>query len=375
MTGKRQTELAALTGNRGPEEDVPQEVPNAFFRFCRTDNGTAPFLPEPADQSVPETGAASSAAFTRYAWRRLRKNKAAVFSLCLLAFIMLIAFFAPLIAPHPPNEQHIPYANLPPRISGLRVRGFNGELRFRGSWVNRYKEAGIPDDVFFIFGTDEFGRDLFSRTLYGTRISLVIAFIAAFLDLSIGILYGLSSAMRGGRTDTILQRFLEILSGVPSLVLVVLLLLVFRPGIISIVFALAISSWIPMARLVRAQTLRVKELEYVLAARSLGAGTASIAFFHVLPNIAGTIVVRTMFSIPAAIFFETFLSFIGVGMKIPNASLGTLLGGGYKVFRIYPYQLWFPAIILCVIMLAFNLFADGLRDVLDPRQKENYDAP
>ncbi|MDR1178190.1 MAG: ABC transporter permease [Spirochaetaceae bacterium] len=368
MSGENQRKSAALI--RGVKDEFPV-VQDALFRFCGT--GTAPGLPEPPEAApVPQAGVKASTAFTRDAWRRLWKNRTASFSLCVLALVIITAFSAPLIARHPPNEQHIPYANLPPRIKGVRIRGFNGELRFRGSWVDRYVQSGVPDDVFFIFGTDEFGRDLFSRTLYGTRISLVIAFIAAFLDLSIGVLYGLSSAMRGGRTDTILQRVLEILSGVPSLVLVVLLLLVFKPGIVSIIFALTISSWIPMARLVRAQTLRVKELEYMLAARSLGAGTARTALSHVLPNIAGTIVVRTMFSIPAAIFFETFLSFIGVGMKIPNASLGTLLGGGYKVFRIYPYQLWFPAVILCVIMLAFNLFADGLRDTLDPKMKENH---
>jgi oligopeptide transport system permease protein len=148
------------------------------------------------------------------------------------------------------------------------------------------------------------------------------------------------------------------------------MLLIFKPGILSIIFALTISSWIPMARIVRGQTLCIKNLEYVQAAKALGSSQVHNAISHILPNIAGIVVVRAMFSIPSAIFFETFLSFIGVGMKIPNASLGTLLNGGYKMFRIHPYQMWIPSVILCIIMLAFNLLADGLRDALDPKMKE-----
>ena len=355
---------AAPKAPAAPENAAAPEsaaYPAEYFRFREQ-------RPGEAEEAAP--AAQPSLSFAQDSWRRLGKNKAALGAGALLALIITAAFLAPLLAPRPPNEQHIPYANLPPRLPGISLRGLNGELKFRGQWVNRYEQAALPADLYFLFGTDEFGRDLFSRSLYGARISLVIAFIAALMDLSIGVVYGLGSALGGGRTDTLMQRLLEILSGVPSLILVVLLLLIFRPGILSIIFALVISSWIPMARLVRAQTLRVRELEYVLAARALGSGTLRIAFFHVLPNIAGTVIVRTMFSIPAAIFFETFLSFIGVGMKIPNASLGTLLGGGYKMFRIYPYQMWFPAAILCVIMLAFNLLADGLRDAFDPKLKD-----
>ena len=335
----------------------PAEIPRELFRF------------QPAKTQAEEAGA-PSLTFLQDAWRRLCRNRAAVFSMALLLVILAVAFLAPVLAPYDPNAQNVPRANLPPRIPGVNIVGLNGFATLAGRPVDRYALAHVPADVSYFFGTDEFGRDLFSRTLYGMRISLIIAFIAAFLDLTIGVVYGLVSAMKGGRTDTILQRVLEILSGIPSLVLVVLMLLIFSPGLISIVFALTISSWIPMARMVRAQTLRIRNLEYVLAARALGTSPVHIALSHVLPNIASIVVVRAMFSIPAAIFFETFLSFIGVGMKIPNASLGTLLNGGYKVFRIYPYQMWLPAIILCVIMLAFNLFADGLRDAFDPKMKE-----
>lgn len=336
-----------------------EEIPASLFRFAQA--GRA--------QEIPAKTAAAPT-FAQDAWRRLRKNKAALASMALLGVILTLAFLAPVLAPYNPNTQNIPHANLPPRIPGLDVNGLNGSLQMRGEWLDRYALANVPEDLNYIFGTDEFGRDLLSRSLYGTRISLIIAFIAAALDLTIGVGYGLISAMRGGRTDNIMQRVLEILTGIPSLVLVVLMLLIFDPGIFSIIFALTISSWVPMARMVRAQTLRIKNLEYVQAARALGASRASICLSHVLPNIASIVVVRAMFSIPTAIFFETFLSFIGVGMKIPNASLGTLLNGGYKVFRIFSYQMWIPAAILCVLMLAFNLFADGLRDALDPKMKE-----
>jgi oligopeptide transport system permease protein len=336
----------------------PEHIPDELFKF------RSAAAPEPDRQVL-------SLSFAQDAWRRLRKNRAAAAALGILLVIITLSFLSPLLAPHDPNVQNIPHANLPPRIPGVSVKGFNGYTYFKGVLVDRYAAAGVPADVCYPFGTDEFGRDLLSRTLYGTRISLIIAFIAAFLDLSIGVFYGLSSALKGGMTDMVMQRVLEIINGVPNLVLVVLMLLIFRPGILSIILALTLSSWIPMARIVRAQTLRIKNLEYVQAARALGSSPARIALFHVLPNIAGTVAVRTMFSIPTAIFFETFLSFIGVGMKIPNASLGTLLNGGYKVFRIYSYQMAIPAVILCVIMLAFNIFADGLRDAFDPRMKDS----
>ena len=325
-------------------------------------------LSAPATSAEPELPPALG--FLGDSWRKLKKNKVAVISLVVLGIIVILAMLAPVLAPYPPNDQNLAYKNLPPRIPGIQINGLNGYRSFRGSWTDAYATANVPDDVNFYFGTDEFGRDLFSRMLYGTRISLTIAFIAALLDLSIGIAYGLYSGMKGGRVDTVMQRILEILSGIPSLVLVVLMLLVFEPGITSIILAMVISSWIPMARVVRAQTLKIKQLEYIQAARALGTSELKIALTHVLPNISGVVIVRAMFSIPSAIFFETFLSFIGVGMKIPNASIGTLLNGGYKVFRLYPSQMFIPAIILCLIMLSFNLFADGLRDVFDPKMKE-----
>ena len=316
-----------------------EELPDSAFRFLSAAQLNAePELPPAADA-------------LQDAWRRLRKNRVAVFSALVLLVLILLAALAPVLAPYPPNEQHLPYRNLPPRLPGVSVNGLNGYRLFRGRWTDAYAKANVPDDVHFLFGTDEFGRDLFSRTLYGTRISMIIAFMAALLDL----IKTLPTSLR---------------SGPPSLVLVVMMLLVFEPGMTSIILAMVISSWIPMARVVRAQTIKVKQMEYIQAAQALGASGLQIALNHVLPNISGVVIVRAMFSIPSAIFFEMFLSFIGVGMKIPDASLGTLLNGGYKVFRLYPYQMFIPAVILCVIMLSFNLLADGLRDVFEPKMKE-----
>jgi oligopeptide transport system permease protein len=328
------------------------------------------FVPYVSSRQEAEPELPRALSFLEDSWRKLRKNKAAVVTMALLLIITALAFLAPKISPFDPNEQHLSWKNLPPKWPGVNIDGLNGTTLFRGRRVDSYELAKVPQEQYFLFGTDEFGRDLLSRCLWGTRISLIIAFVAAALDLTIGIAYGLFSGMKGGRTDTVMQRILEILSGIPSLVLVVLMLLIFEPGIISIILAMTISSWIPMARVVRAETLKIKQMEYVQAATALGASPVRIALSHVLPNISGIVIVRAMFSIPSAIFFETFLSFLGVGMRIPNASIGTLLNGGYKVFKLYPYQMFIPALILCVIMLSFNLFADGLRDVFDPKMKE-----
>ena len=337
---------------------IAASVPDsAFVKYQPTQAEAEPELPR-------------ALSFLEDSWRKLRKNKAAVVTMILLLVITALAFSAPVLSPFDPNEQHLSWKNLPPKWPGVQIDGLNGTTLFRGRRVDSYELAKVPEGQCFLFGTDEFGRDLLSRCLWGTRISLIIAFIAALLDLSIGIAYGLFSGMKGGRTDTVMQRTLEILSGIPSLVLVVLMLLIFEPGITSIILAMTISSWIPMARVVRAETLKIKQMEYVQAAKALGASNVKIALSHILPNISGIVIVRAMFSIPTAIFFETFLSFLGVGMRIPNASIGTLLNGGYKVFKLYPYQMFIPALILCVIMLSFNLFADGLRDVFDPKMKE-----
>lgn len=310
--------------------------------------------------------------FFQDAWRRLKKNKAAMISLLVAIIIIVVAIAAPLLTPHSPFKQNPSFSNLPPKIPGLEsFSWFDGKSVNRGgTLVDSYEMAGVPEDVYFYLGTDSLGRDLLSRILYGTRISLLVAFVAVFINFVFGIIYGLISGWVGGKLDTFMQRILEILSGIPNLVIVVLMLLVLKPGITSIIITIALTSWINMSRVVRAQTIRLKQQEYVLAARVLGQSTFKIMFTHLLPNMLGIIIVQVMFAIPSAIFFEAFLSFIGIGIPAPNASLGTLLNDGYQTFRFLPHLMWYPAIMISLIMLSFNLLADGLRDAFDPKMKE-----
>ncbi|MCV2499098.1 ABC transporter permease [Melissococcus plutonius] len=312
-----------------------------------------------------------SLSFLQDSWRRLKKNKAAVISMCILSIVLLISIVTIWVTPHNPNQQNVSYINLPPRIPGLEgINGLNGKTVVANKVVDKYANANVPKNVNFYLGTDGLGRDVLSRLFMGTRISLLIALIAALLDITIGVTYGLISGMLGGKVDTVMQRILEIISGIPNLVVMILMLTVLNPGILSIVLAMVITNWVSMARIVRAQALKLKDQEFVLAAQTLGESRIKIAIKHILPNISSVIIVQMMFSIPAAIFFEAFLSFIGLGLRPPTASLGTLLNEGYKTFRFLPYLLWIPAVALSIIMICFNLLADGLRDAFDPKMKE-----
>ncbi|WP_317635026.1 ABC transporter permease [Xylocopilactobacillus apicola] len=324
-----------------------------------------------SDQSADqEKISAPSLTFVQDAIRRLCHNKVAVVAFIVLVIMGVLAFLAPVIAPHNPNAQNPDYANLPPRIANSNIPGFRGKIKnAAGVVVDPYKANNVPKNRTYILGTDYLGRDLFSRILYGTRLSLIIAFIAALVDLIIGLPYGIISGWKGGSVDLVMQRIIEIISSVPNLIVAILLLLVLKPGLQSIILAIAFSSWVTMARLIRAQTLKLKEQEYVLASITIGETPLRIARKHLIPNLSSTIIIQTMFSIPSAIFFEAFLSFIGIGIPAPNASLGTLLSDGQKAFRFLPYQMWYPALVLCILMISFNFFADGLRDAFDPKSE------
>jgi oligopeptide transport system permease protein len=273
------------------------------------------------------------------AWRRLKKNKLAMLGLFMLIFLAVMAIIGPFLQKYGYDVQDLTARNQAPSAQ---------------HW----------------FGTDDFGRDLWVRVWWGTRISLFIGIMAALMDLFIGVLYGGISAYYGGKVDDMMQRFIEIVYAIPYLLITVLLIMVMGSGIWTIVLAYGVTGWIAMARLVRGQVLSLKEQEYVLAARTLGASPWRIISRHLIPNALGFIIVQVTFTIPQAIFTEAFLSFLGLGVKVPLASLGMLLSDGVGSMRSFPWRLLFPSIVFSLMMLSFNLLGDGLRDALDPKMRK-----
>ena len=305
---------------------------------------------------------------------RFIRNKGAIFGLIMIAIIIFFAIVGPSMTPYTYESQIIEQQNLAPRIPGLEKLGiFDGseKIYFGGRAIeaNGYEKGGF-DDVYYWFGSDTLGRDIFTRVWEGTRISLYIAVVAVIIDVLFGLSYGLISGYFGGKLDAIMQRCAEILNSIPNLVIVTLMILVLSPGLGAIIVALMITGWIPMSRIARAQMLKLKEQEFVLASKTLGAGPMRIIFKEIMPNIIGQIITQTMFSIPHAIFTEAFLAFVGLGIPAPMASLGTLISDSYKNFSTHPYMIVSPLIVLAFLMLSFNLVADGLRDALDPKQKD-----
>lgn len=367
------------------------------------------FEPLEKTEDTSEKISTPSRTFMQDAMRTLLKNKQAMISLFILVFIIILSFVGPMMNSFGYNDQDLTRSKIPPRVKALEDiswLGFDGMLtgKYEGNTLaaaekkaimrfdnaedfieievlndgedgkpakvkatyDVYEAKGLQDTYFWL-GTDNLGRDQWTRLWEGTQISLFIAFIAAAIDLVIGVAYGGISAYYGGRVDNIMQRILEVLIGIPSLVIILLMVVVLKPGMTSIIVALTITGWIGMARLVRGEVLKLKNQEFILAARTLGTPSKKIIGKHLLPNISGIIIINTMFTIPNAIFFEAFLSFIGLGLAPPAASLGTLINGGYEALRLYPYLLLYPAIIISVIMIAFNILADGLRDAFDPK--------
>ncbi len=323
-----------------------------------------------------------SLTFWKDAWVRLKKNKGALVGLVMVTLIILLAIFAPMVSPYDYKEQDptLKTQYLPPKIPVLENVSwlpFDGEMAdITGAtdengdpvMIDYYAETGEED--YHYFGTDEFGRDIWTRVWYGARISIAIGILAALIDFCIGVAYGGISGYFGGKVDIIMQRFSEILIGIPFLVIVILMMLVLGPGFWSIVFAMVVTGWIGMSRIVRGQFLKLKNQEYVMAATTLGASSSRIILKHLLPNSLGPLIISIMFTIPSAIFFESFLSFIGLGIPAPQASLGSLVSDALPVLFIYPYMLIIPAIILSVLILSFNLIADGLRDAIDPKMRK-----
>ena len=298
------------------------------------------FGPLGVDEQESERIAGPPVGFWRDAWTRLKKNRGALISLAIIVLLFAMAFaIGPLVASQSPYAQDL-------------------SRRF-----------AAPSAEFW-FGTDEFGRDMWTRVWAGTRVSLYIAFLAALLDMFVGVTFGAVSGFLGGRVDDLMQRVIEILNGIPYLVVAILAMVVFEPGIITISIAIGITGWTYMARIVRGRMLQLKDQEFTLASRSLGASRSRLVWKHLIPNALGPIIVNLMFTIPSAIFAEAFLSFIGLGIQVPEASLGSLISDGASQIRFHPYLLWFPSLVFCLIMICFNLLGDGLRDALDPKMRK-----
>jgi len=311
-------------------------------------------------------------------WKEVRKrffrNKGAVISLIVVLCIGFFAAVGPSMSGHTYSDQKLTQKNFAPRVPLLEELGiFNGDETLNTTTgskiVNGYQDKNLTS-VYYWFGSDTLGRDIWTRVWEGTRISLGIALCAALIDFLIGMSYGLISGYYGGRVDSIMQRIAEIINGIPRLVIVTLLMLILPRGFWTIVFALMITEWIRMSRIARAEMLKLKESEFVLASRTLGARDLRIIFREILPNIVGPIITQIMFSIPTAIFTEAFLSFVGLGIPVPMCSLGSLIADAFNSFTTHPYQIIPPIIVLALLMLCFNMLADGLREAFDPKFKE-----
>lgn len=280
--------------------------------------------------------------------KRLKKNKAAIISLYFIIFVVLVAALAPVIAPYPYDLQ-----NVDATLQGPSLK--------------------------YLLGTDALGRDILSRLIYGARISMAIAVFTALVSLFMGTLYGAVSGWFGGKVDAILMRLVDTLYSVPALVLLVLAKVVIESSgyfhdpefraLFSIFGALSIYGWMGMARIVRGQVLQAKEMSYVEAARALGIQQFSIVSRHIIPNILGPVIVTLTFQIPSNVMFESFLSFIGLGLQPPFSSWGVLANEGWRSLRSFPHLILSPGIAIFLTMLAFNMLGDGLRDAFDPKMK------
>lgn len=295
------------------------------------------FTPKRRNKDDAEAVVRPSLSYWQDAWKRLLKNKLAVLGFVFLIGLIVMAVIGPILSPHDVTKQTLSNQNLPPSLE---------------HW----------------FGTDDLGRDVFTRTWYGARISLFVGFMAALIDFVIGIVYGGIAGYKGGKVDHVMMRIVEILYGLPYLLVVILLMVVMGPGLLTIIVALTVTGWIGMARIVRGQVLQIKNYEFILASKTFGTKTARIIRKNLIPNTMGPIIVQMTLTVPSAIFAEAFLSFLGLGIQAPYASWGVMANDGLStILSGYWWRLFFPALFISLTMFSFNVLGDGLQDALDPK--------
>ncbi|MFD2638912.1 ABC transporter permease [Piscibacillus salipiscarius] len=297
------------------------------------------FEPLVRDESDAEKISGESTSYWKDAWRRFKKNKLALFGVGVILFLAFMSFF------------------------GGPISGYD-------YYTNNYAITNQSPSADHWFGTDNLGRDVFSRTWYGAKISLFIGIMAALIDVVIGVIWGAVAGYFGGKVDEYMMRIADILYSLPYLLVVILLMVILPQGLWTLIIAMTFTGWINMARIVRGQVMQLRNEEYVLAARTLGANSNRIMFRHLVPNTLGPILVTLTLTIPNAIFTEAFLSYLGLGVQAPLASWGTMTNDAIGALQYYPYQLFFPAFFICLTMLAFNVIGDGMRDALDPKSRK-----
>lgn len=334
------------------------------------------FAPATDEEKAQQDVMSKSTTFFKDGMRRLFKNPLAVLSIILLSVIIITIIVAPMIVPYGYEEML--------SIDGKRDKGAKNLAPFTYSEAEQEYIANGGERFPHILGTDEQCRDYFIRVIYGTRVSLTVGLFASIIVLIIGLIYGSISGYLGGKVDLIMMRIVDIIYSLPDMLIIILLsvvlneILVFPSGtllaelgsnMISIFIVFGLLYWVSMARLIRGQILSIKENEYILAARSIGAKPGRIIKKHIIPNCLSVIIISVALQIPSAIFTESYLSFIGLGVKAPMPSLGSLANAARGGIMTYPYKLVFPAIMICLIVLSLNLLGDGLRDAFDPKLK------
>ena len=322
------------------------------------------------------------------AWKRLKKNKMAIISLWVVLAYCLIALFAPILPIYPYEEQVLDHTNLPPSFKPAgevmiqqREKYFAKVMAKQKRSEYTVEEAAELEEMrkdvesnpvhqrHYILGTDSLGRDMLSRTIYGGRISIAIGILGTVTALLLGVLMGAIAGYAGGWIDNLIMRFVDIMYGLPYMLMVIIMMAILGRNIFILFIAIALVSWLSIARVVRGQIISLKNSEFVEAAKTMGASPARIIAKHLLPNTIGIIIVYSSLSLPSFIMNESFLSFLGLGVSAPLASWGSLVSDGVKGMELYSWQLIVPAVVMTLFLFAMNFLGDGLRDAFDPQSK------